>query len=338
GWVQTGGVVLSFIAAVGGAVVGVKLASKSKRDDNNSAVLTRSNQLNNNVKSLDEKLAKLLEVTSDEGIRDLSNILKSKTDLASVVNTIDNLSDNLKTINQHINKVHEKALEELDKQYLGDLKKCEDENKSLKAHLKDKERKLKDQDSNENDQWKIMKDLCDKFYTSDKNSQKTNTINYLKLIKVTKSIKCSDCLDAVGKLLPNSLEILEDAIKSAEEFTDFNSDKIDQLFELLWKLGTSFRDEMLKMKESDQGSLRTSQAAKSVFGRKYSPQGQKYSIRYKEKDFDMCQHLKIDGKSTYESPGTRKTNGTTDNSCLRIHFAWHEESEKVLIGHCGKHR
>ena len=92
------------------------------------------------------------------------------------------------------------------------------------------------------------------------------------------------------------MEILPQAFESATKHKDFNPDKIDQLFDLLRKLGTSFRDEMLKMKESGEGSLRTSQAAESVFGRKYSPQGKKYSIRYKEKDFNMRQHLKIDSK------------------------------------------
>lgn len=69
------------------------------------------------------------------------------------------------------------------------------------------------------------------------------------------------------------------------------------------------------------------------FGRKYSPQGEKYVIEYKGKDVDMRQHLKIDSKG--------KTHGietASDESCLRIHFAWHDESKKVLIGHCGKHR
>ncbi|MCY4174346.1 MAG: hypothetical protein OXF25_09875 [Cyanobacteria bacterium MAG CAR3_bin_5] len=307
---------LSFIAAAGGAAVGVKLASKDKRDD--EIMKSAFAELDSSIKTLEGKLPKS-EATSQEGIQELSRTLESKTNLESKIdmistsletiqsdfmelnsstkeldaklqecvdskiheltnsqndlaNKIDGLDNNLKTISQYIDGENEKALNDLQQELSIRPEKCEDELKEYKDKMKnqlpkasaEEKDRLKDQESS----------------------------------KAIKHFKCPDCLYAAKELLSDSLEILPQAFESATKHKDFNPDKIDQLFDLLRKLGTSFRDEMLKMKESGEGSLRTSQAAESVFGRKYSPQGKKYSIR----------------------------------------FAWHDESKKVLIGHCGRHR
>jgi len=122
---------LSFIAAAGGAVVGVKLASKGKPDDGNEdAALARldngvrevSTKLENvlngvnrltssmesqvnpgSVNALDEKLTNL-EATSEKGFRELSRILESTTNLGS---KIDKVSTNLETVEQHIVKLED---------------------------------------------------------------------------------------------------------------------------------------------------------------------------------------------------------------------------------------
>ena len=131
---------LSFIAAAGGAVVGVKLASKGKRDDGNEdAALARldngvrevgtklENVLNGvnrltssmesqvnpgSVNALDEKLTNL-EATSEKEIHELSSILESTTNLRSKIDTV---STNLKTVEQHIVKLEDmmtkRAMEE----------------------------------------------------------------------------------------------------------------------------------------------------------------------------------------------------------------------------------
>ncbi|MXY63077.1 MAG: hypothetical protein F4Y87_06610 [Synechococcus sp. SB0665_bin_28] len=94
-------VVLSFIAAAGGAVVGVKLASKGKRDEGTmEPTLT---QLNSSVKELNEKLTKL-EATPEEGVHRLSSTLERKMNLGSVMDTV---STRLETVEQHIIKVEE---------------------------------------------------------------------------------------------------------------------------------------------------------------------------------------------------------------------------------------
>ncbi|MYK86452.1 MAG: hypothetical protein F4025_08670 [Synechococcus sp. SB0669_bin_7] len=335
-------VVLSFIAAAGGAVVGVKLASKGKRDE--STMEPTLTQLNSSVKELNEKLTKLEAINLESKIDMVSNSVKEiDTELKGCINnsvneltgTLGDKIDNLKTINSE----NEKALNDLDEKFSKSLEQCEDERKSLKMSVEEKEHRLKLQESNKDKQWKIMKDLC----KNDKDNQKASPIDYLKLIKIKKSITCFDCLDAVGKLLSDSLEILPKAISSAREFEDFNSEKIDQLFELLWKLGTSFRDGMLQMKKSGEGSPRTSKVAKLIFGKERYAEKEKdnkrFSIEYQGESIDMSQHLKIDRRSNqYQRPGTNKTTRKSDNSCLRIHFNWHDESKKVLIGHCGRHR
>lgn len=83
---------LSFIAAAGGAAVGVKLASKDKRDD--EIMKSAFAELDSSIKTLEGKLPKS-EATSQEGIQELSRTLESKTNLES---KIDMISTSLETI------------------------------------------------------------------------------------------------------------------------------------------------------------------------------------------------------------------------------------------------
>ncbi|MCY4332031.1 MAG: hypothetical protein OXC96_05960 [Cyanobacteria bacterium MAG CAR1_bin_15] len=169
-----------------------------------------------------------------------------------------------------------------------------------------------------------MKDLCNSFYES--NNQKINLIDCLKLIKHKKSINCYDCLDAVRKLLPNSLEILQKAFDSAREIKRFQS--TEQAFGLLFDLGTKFREAKLVGK-------RDHDAGKIIFGEKYASNEsetaksnrrakKERTVSYKGTEEIVWQHLKIGNK---ESP----------NCTLRIHFFWDQEDEKIVISHCGKH-
>ena len=174
-----------------------------------------------------------------------------------------------------------------------------------------------------------MKNLCEEFYKSDQ--KKTSPINYLKLINASTSVKCSDCLDTVKKLCHDSLEVLPCADKSAKDHDDFQ--RIDQLFELLWKLGTDFQK---KMKTGEKS--RTSTVGPDVFSGKYAPtvdtqskkDEDKYTFEYKGNDVFMPEHLKIDHNR--EGPGKG-----SKSLYLRIHFYWDAKSQKVVIGHCGKH-
>lgn len=115
-WVQTGGVVLSFIAAVGGATAVSailwrrlsKSGAEGKRDDDKlNAVLARFDQLDSSIKMLNKKLIK-----SEEETQELNSMLKSKMNLEREVDTI---STSVETVKQHIIKVKgivERAMEE----------------------------------------------------------------------------------------------------------------------------------------------------------------------------------------------------------------------------------
>ncbi|MCY4055682.1 MAG: hypothetical protein OXF67_07410 [Cyanobacteria bacterium MAG CAR4_bin_6] len=164
GWVQTGGVVLSFIAAVGGATAVSaavwrrlsKPGAEGKRDDDKlNALLARfdqlDSQLDSSVKEIDTELKRYI----NNGVNELTGTLGNK---------IDNLSDNLKTVNSE----NEKALNDLNEEVSVSLEQCEDEKESLKVSVEEKERRLELQESNKDKQWKIMKDLC----KNDKDNQK----------------------------------------------------------------------------------------------------------------------------------------------------------------------
>ena len=335
GWIE-GGVVLSLIAAAVGAAGGSSLtvwwlsknASKGKRDNGKmDAVLARFDQLDSGVSAVGTNLEECI----NNGVNKLTSTVENKT--SNFNDRFNQLDSNVEILSEKLIKLKddEQSLSDLDRELSTKLSKCEDEKKLLEKSVAESERNQEQKDLRDSKRWKITEDLCKSFYASD-NSQKTSPIDYLKLIHANKSVKCSDCLDAAKKLLSHSLEILPEADKSAKEFKDFNSEKIDQLFELIWKLGTDFQDKMREMEE-DGEKPRTFQAAKDVFGRKYASQDNEYIIEYKGEPVDMRQHLKIDSK--------RKTHGeemASDNSYLRIHFAWHDESKKVLISHCGKHR
>ena len=317
-WGAAGGVVLSFIAiaAAGGAVVGSSTTSwlllqrKSKRDDavneklenvlNDINRLTSAEaELNSSIKILDTKL---------NGVNELTSTLEKKI-------------DNLRNENEALND-----LEQEQEKFQELLRKCEDEKGSLDKEKIELQKILKDQESNIDKQWKIMKDNCKE---DEKKNQKINSINYLKLIKSSKSVSCYDCLNAIKKLLPDSLKILPEADKSAKDHEKFTN--IDQLFELLWKLGTDFQERM-----RPEGS-RSSEIVQAVFSKgQYAPYSSKKNkggkrkcptVKYKGKTIEMDEHLKIGGGGE----------GAPENSCLRIHFSWDVESKKVLIGHCGKH-
>ncbi len=299
---------LSFIAiaAAGGAVVGSSTTSwlllqrKGKRDD-----------------AVNEKLENVLNdinrLTSAEV--ELNNSIKMLT------STLEKKIDNLRNENGALND-----LEKEQEEFQNLLRKCEKEKESLNKEKLELQKILKDQESDVDKQWEIMKDNCKE---DEKKNQKINPINYLKLIKSSKSVSCCDCLDAVKKLCPDSLEMLPEASDSAKAHKNFKS--INQLFEILWKLGTSFQEKMLKTQEDNKES-RVSKAAEEIFGRKYAPTGSQCDVEYKGKKLHMSDHLKIDNKNKIR--GKEKT---PDNSCLRIYFSWDAESKKVLIGHCGKH-
>ncbi|MCY4332032.1 MAG: hypothetical protein OXC96_05965 [Cyanobacteria bacterium MAG CAR1_bin_15] len=167
GWGGAGVGVLSFIAAAGGAAVGVKLASKDKRDD--EIMKSAFAELDSSIKTLEGKLPKS-EATSQEGIQELSRTLESKTNLES---KIDMISTSLGTVQFEFTELNS-SFKELDKklkEYINDnikdyqalnsllseaqeaLDKCENEKRSLKMLETEKEHRSKEQE-NMDRQWK----------------------------------------------------------------------------------------------------------------------------------------------------------------------------------------
>lgn len=318
-WIEARGVVLSLItiAAAGGAAGGSSIASyllwrrKGKRDDavdkklenvlNGINRLTGAEaELNSSIKILDTKL---------DSVNELTSTLEKKID------TLSNENEALNDLEQEQEKFRER------------LRKCEDEKELLNEKKIELQKLLKNQESNTNKQWKIMKD---QYKEDERKNQKTSPINYLKLIKSSNCVNCYDCLDAVKKLCPDSLEVLPEADDSAKDHKNFKS--IDQLFKMLWKLGTTFQEKMLKAQKNKE-ELLNHKAGEEIFGRKYAPIGDKRcTVEYKGKILYMPEHLKIDNKNKI-----RGKERAPDNGCLRIHFSWDAESKKVVIGHCGKH-
>jgi hypothetical protein len=126
-------------------------------------------------------------------------------------------------------------------------------------------------------------------------------------------------------LCTESFVVLDSAWNSAREAKGFEHG--DQLFELLWILGTDYREQKI----AGAPDL----IAGQEFGNRYAaresnttednPKARKArTFIYKEEEIEMWQHLKIGAKDSI-------------NRTLRIHFNWDCNSGRVVIGHCGKH-
>ena len=150
----------------------------------------------------------------------------------------------------------------------------------------------------------------------------------LRRLAGSERLKPRQCLELINEgLCPGHLLVLESAWRSADDARGFEHG--DRLFELLWLLATSFREQKL-------AGAPDSLAGQQVFGNSSYAARESNNIEnnqqakrertfvYNGNAVEMWQHLKIGVKDS-------------DNRTLRIHFCWDAELEQVVIGHCGRH-
>ena len=136
------------------------------------------------------------------------------------------------------------------------------------------------------------------------------------------------CLELVSEeLCPGHLRVLDSAWRSADDARGFEHG--DRLFERLWLLATSFREQKL-------AGAPDLVAGQQVFGNSGYAARESQTIENNQrarrertfhhdgKPVEMWQHLKIGVKDS-------------ENRSLRIHFCWDADLSQVVIGHCGRH-
>jgi len=134
----------------------------------------------------------------------------------------------------------------------------------------------------------------------------------------------ADQLRAIQAIYSDAVHLLQSALNSAEDASDFEHPDI--LRDMLIKLATDFY-QCLRQGRGTQEGVR-------IFGRNdfttkesdnLSHKGRlARTFSYKGQSICMEQHLKIGVKDS-------------EAHCLRVHFHWDSEAHKIVIGHCGKH-
>jgi hypothetical protein len=152
-------------------------------------------------------------------------------------------------------------------------------------------------------------------------------LNSLRGVASSARLKPRQCLELVREeLCPGHLLVLDSAWSSADEARGFEYG--GQLFELLWLLATSYREQKLAGapdRIAGQVFGSSSYAARESQTIETNPQAKRArTFSYQGKTVEMWQHLKIGAKDS-------------ENRTLRVHFCWDEELNQVVIGHCGKH-
>jgi len=141
-------------------------------------------------------------------------------------------------------------------------------------------------------------------------------------------LKPRQCLELVSEeLCPGHLLVLDSAWRSADDAKGFEHG--DQMFELLWLLATSFREQKLAGAPDSLAGLQV--FGNSSYAARESNTIEKNQQARRERTFlhdgkpvEMWQHLKIGVKDS-------------ENRTLRIHFCWDADLGQVVIGHCGRH-
>lgn len=150
----------------------------------------------------------------------------------------------------------------------------------------------------------------------------------LRRLAGSERLRPRQCLELVSEeLCPEHLLVLDSAWRSADEARGFEYG--DRLFELLWLLATSFREQKL-------AGAPDLVAGQQVFGTNCYAARESQTIENNQqarrertfsvngKTVEMWQHLKIGVKDS-------------ENRTLRIHFCWDADLGQVVIGHCGRH-
>lgn len=141
-------------------------------------------------------------------------------------------------------------------------------------------------------------------------------------------LKPRQCLELVSEeLCPGHLLVLDSAWRSADDARGFEHG--DQLFELLWLLATSFREQKLAGAPDSLAGIQvfgnSSYAARESHTIENNQQARRErTFLHDGKPVEMWQHLKIGVKDS-------------EHRTLRLHFCWDADRSQVVIGHCGRH-
>jgi len=142
---------------------------------------------------------------------------------------------------------------------------------------------------------------------------------------IASSLNPTQVLHLIAALADENLVVLDSAWKSADAASKFRYP--ERLFDLLYKLAFEYRSQLMRGYDPSY--------AESLFGGDYAEKESNYTVskpaclqartfRYKSSDWVMLKHLKI---------GV----GVSAVDCLRVHFDWDQDEQKIVIGHCGEH-
>ncbi|MBE2184128.1 MAG: HIRAN domain-containing protein [Anaerolineae bacterium] len=126
-------------------------------------------------------------------------------------------------------------------------------------------------------------------------------------------------LEACGSYFSDRLVVLDNALESAKKI---NVDNGRMLFELIWKLATVYRDQLLIPDTGNSpidifgANIFSAHESDSTMNVKRARRERTFS--YNEQELLMTAHLKLGNN-------------------YRIHFYWLEDEQKIIIGHCGFH-
>ncbi|WP_323072287.1 hypothetical protein [Klebsiella variicola] len=125
-------------------------------------------------------------------------------------------------------------------------------------------------------------------------------------------------------LIPNNVEILKSAIRSAQDSVDFRHGP--RLVFLLYKLCTSYLIEYLENGDN---------TAKEFLGDAYSANEsetvERSATLSKMREFDY------DGKKVKMFQHVRIGTARAKNETIRVHFLVDKDKRKIIIGYCGEH-
>lgn len=134
-----------------------------------------------------------------------------------------------------------------------------------------------------------------------------------------------ECLDLIEKAYGENCIILGSAKDSARDMSRFG--KGHELLGLLKKLVTTYRSKLLNGGDSQARAVFgqnefAARESETVMGNK--DMKRRRTFAYNGEDVEMFRHLKI---------------GVDDDvtKTIRVHFHWDSDSQKVVIGYCGKH-
>ncbi len=247
-----------------------------------------------------------------EGVRNLSAKLRLERRIADLAEKPDD------TLRDELGMVYDEL-----SQLSADLDHAQQQKESLEFTLLESEEKVQD----------LEKQIKQSAYINSQRSEITVDLpkdeeTVRDLIKVagdSKGPSPEECLNLLAKVYPKRLVVLPSAVESAREVSSFAQNR--RLLDMLNRLVTEYLPAYLKGGDTDARATFTN----NEFSARESDTvaNNKQYLGYRKFDVDgreveMLKHLKV---------------GVADDpkSTIRVHFEIDQASERVLIGHCGKH-